>query len=72
MKDWKLTNDRAACVSTIYKWNHDMTECPTGCQVLLLGIGNTATVSQYNPKDWYWKGWFPLPKIATSPGPISL
>lgn len=57
----KITHGEAA-VDQEYFYR-DMDSCPVGCRVILLNPGNVATISVYSPKDTYWRGWSPLPKI---------
>ena len=54
---------------TVAVGNHewlDMDSCPRGVKVLLLGLGNSATVGSWNGKEVFWKGWYPIPKIPAS------
>ena len=39
-----------------------MDTCPRGVKVLLLGGGGSAAVGQWDGKDQWYRGWFPLPK----------
>lgn len=56
----KINNDRTAAVSDITYYNN-MDTCPVGVKVILLNLGNTAVISQWNGKD-KWMGWHPLPR----------
>lgn len=56
-----INTDHTVAVSTEYYWQ-PMRTCPLGVKLLLLGMGGVATVGQYNGKELFWQGWFPLPK----------
>lgn len=64
--NYKVNNDRSAVVSTDYSFNDDMSACPRGNKVLLLGEGGTASISEYHGEA-FWVGWFPLPRRKVKP-----
>jgi len=39
-----------------------MDTCPRNAKVILLGAGGVATIGQYDGKDPFWEGWYPLMK----------
>jgi hypothetical protein len=55
----RLTNDRAAAVSLHHEF-YPMATCPIATKVILLG--GVATIAQWDGKNTFWRGWFPLPK----------
>ena len=57
-----LNADKTVAVSNEVYWNEDMTKCPTGVKVQLLGKGGVAVYAQYQTADQWWVGWAPLPK----------
>lgn len=61
----KLNTDRTVAVATDYFWNEDMSTCPLGAKVQLLGIGGVASYGNYNGRDPFWVAWAPLPKRRT-------
>lgn len=61
MPAYKLTADKAAAVSLHHEYL-PMDTCPISTKVILLGAGGIAIIGQWNGKDPFWLGWFPLPK----------
>ena len=59
---FKLTADRAAAVAVDYYWNEDMSTCPRGAKVQLLGEGGIADYGVYNGRDDFYVAWAPCPK----------
>ena len=63
----KLNNDRSVAVSTDVFWNEDMTTCPRGVKVQLLGRGGVAVYGLYDGardhgKDIFFTAWAPVPR----------
>lgn len=58
----KLNNDHSVAVSTDVFWNEDMTTCPRGVKVQLLGRGGCAIYGTYDGKDLFYIGWAPVPR----------
>lgn len=62
-----LNTDRTVAVATDVYWNPDMSACPRGVKVQLLGAGGVATYGEYHgPADTFWTDWAPLPKRRTT------
>lgn len=57
----KLNADQTVAVATDVFWNEDMSTCPRGAKVQLLGAGGVAVYGDYHG-DPFWVGWCPLPK----------
>lgn len=57
----KLNADQTVAVATDVFWNEDMTTCPRGAKVQLLGAGGVAVYGDYHG-DTFWQAWAPLPK----------
>ena len=57
----KLNTDQTVAVATDVFWNEDMTTCPRGAKVQLLGAGGVAVYGDYHG-DLFWQAWCPLPK----------
>lgn len=57
----KLNTDKTVAVALDVEWQ-PMSSCPRGVKVLLLGIGDSATLGNFDGKNRFWKGWFPMPK----------
>ena len=57
-----LNRDKTVAVATDYFWNDNMTDCPRGVKVQLLGKSGVAVYGQYNGVDTFWTDWAPLPK----------
>ena len=45
-----------------YYWNEDMSACPRGAKVQLLGKGGIADYGVYNGRDDFYIAWAPCPK----------
>lgn len=58
----RLNADRTVVVSTEVFWDGDMTACPRGCKVQLLGEGGVALYGNYDGKESFFKKWAPLPR----------
>jgi hypothetical protein len=58
----KLNADQSVAVSTEVFWNEDMTTCPRGVKVQLLGAGGVALYGTYDGKDPFFVGWAPVPR----------
>ena len=56
---------RTVAVDDTYFWR-EMTSCPRGVKLQLLGRGGVAVYSQYDGKSEFWRGWAPLPSIPES------
>lgn len=61
-----LNSEKSVAVSDDYFWNEDMSQCPTGVKVQLLGSGGVAIYGHYRRDDLFWIGWAPLPKRRPS------
>lgn len=59
---YKLNSSGTAAVATEVFWNEDMTTCPKGTKVQLLGAGGVAVYSEYHGNDDFWVGWCPVPR----------
>jgi hypothetical protein len=57
----KLNADQTVAVATDVFWNEDMSTCPRGAKVQLLGTGGVAVYGDYHG-DPFWQAWAPLPK----------
>lgn len=58
----KVNAEGSVAVATNYFWNEDMSECPRGVKVQLLGKGGVANYGRYDGKDTFWTHWAPVPK----------
>lgn len=58
----KLNADQSVAVATDVFFDEDMTRCPVGVKVQLLGAGGVASYGVYNSRDPFWIGWAPVPK----------
>lgn len=58
---YKINEAESVAVDLDYYWNEDMTSCPRGVKVQLLGMGGLATHGIYNGAA-FWVGWTPLPR----------
>lgn len=58
----KLNADRTVAVATDVFFNEDISTCPRGPKVQLLGAGGVATYGIYNGRDEFWIGWAPVPR----------
>jgi len=56
-----LNTDRTVAVATDVYWL-PMDTCPKNVKVLLLGIGDSATIGSFDGRNRFWKGWSPIPK----------
>jgi hypothetical protein len=61
--EYKLNTDKSVAVSYDTFFNEDLSTCPKGVKVQLLGAGGVAVYSQYKGED-FWIGWCPVPKRA--------
>lgn len=59
--DHKLNADQTVAVATDVFWNEDMSTCPRGAKVQLLGAGGVAVYGTYHGNP-FWQAWAPLPK----------
>ena len=57
----KVTFDGKAIVSTKVEYK-DMVNCPINKKVLLLTIGGSTVVGEWDGKSFDYDGWHPLPK----------
>lgn len=57
-----LNSDQTVAVDREYFFNMDMSKCPRGVKLQLLGAGGVAVYSIYDG-DPFWRGWAPLPKV---------
>ena len=62
----KLNADQTVAVATDVFWNEDMSGCPRGTKVQLLGSSGVAHYGNYLG-DPFWVGWAPLPKRREKP-----
>lgn len=62
---YKLSSDGKAAVSLHHEYL-TMDTCPVNTKVLMLGAGGIAIIGNWNGKDPFWKGWFPLPRSPKS------
>lgn len=58
----KLNGDQTVAVATDVFWNEDMSTCPRGCKVQLLGEGGVALYGSYDGKEPFLKKWAPVPR----------
>lgn len=56
-----LNTARTAAVSTTQFWE-EMTSCPRGVKVQLLGKGGVAVYGLYDGRNPFWTHWAPVPK----------
>ena len=61
----KLNADQTVAVATDVFWNEDMTTCPRGAKVQLLGADGVAVYGDYHGAP-FWQAWAPLPKRRKS------
>lgn len=57
----KLNSDKTVAVATNYRWNPDMSQCPRGVKVQLLGKGGVAVYGTYDGRNPFWVKWAPVP-----------
>lgn len=48
-------------IDRAYKWDPDMSRCPRGAKVQLLGADGVPTYALYDGRDPFWVKWAPLP-----------
>ena len=60
---FKLNNKHNVAVSTEVRLSKDMTACPRGCKVQLLGKGGVLVYANYDLNP-FWVEWAPLPARA--------
>lgn len=58
---YRLNTTGSVAVATDTYWNEDMTTCPRGAKVQLLGAGGVAAYGSYHG-DPFWVGWAPVPR----------
>lgn len=58
---YTLNRDKSVAVATDYFTNEDMSQCPRGCKVYLVGKGGVGVLATYDG-DPFWIEWAPLPK----------
>ena len=58
----KLNSNKTVAVSTEVYWIEDMTSCPRGVKVQLLGAGGVAQYGTYDGKNPFWKKWQSVPR----------
>lgn len=58
---YRLNTSGNVAVATDTYWNEDMTTCPRGAKVQLLGAGGVAFYGSYHG-DPFWVGWAPVPR----------
>lgn len=63
IESFKLSADGEVAVSTVVRLSKDMTACPRGAKVQLLGAGGVLSYGVYDG-DPFWIEWAPLPKRA--------
>lgn len=66
--EYKLNAEKTVAVSHDTFFNEDMSTCPKGTKVQLLGAGGVAVYGQYKGED-FWIGWCPVPRRAPEPEP---
>lgn len=60
---YKLNRDSSVAVAEAIYWNEDMTTCPRGVKVQLLGKGGVAVYGNYDGRSAWWAAWAPLPRL---------
>lgn len=60
---FKISADGEVAVSTVVRLSKDMTSCPRGAKVQLLGAGGVLSYGMYDG-DPFWIEWAPLPRRA--------
>lgn len=63
-----LNTEKTVAVATEYFWEDDMSLCPRGVKVQLLGAGGVATYAIYDGKNTFWTAWAPLPRRRKTDG----
>lgn len=56
-----FNSTREVVIDRAYKWDPDMSKCPRGTKVQLLGAGGVPSYALYDGKDPFWVKWAPLP-----------
>ena len=59
-ESYKLNSTQDVAVSTEVRLSEDMTACPRGVKVQLMGQGGCLVYGNYYG-DLFWVGWAPLP-----------
>lgn len=59
-----MNRDKTVAVSTTQYWE-EMSTCPRGVKVQLLGDGGVALYGMYDGKNRFFTNWAPLPKKRT-------
>lgn len=59
-QQFHLNGDRSVAVGE-HEF-YQMSSCPRGVKVLLLGPGDVATLGTFDGRDQQWQGWFPVPR----------
>lgn len=57
-----INTTHEVAVSNDTYWNEDMTECPKGVKLQLLGAGGIAMYGTYDGKNKFFIAWCPVPK----------
>jgi Tol biopolymer transport system component len=60
---YRLNRDKSVAVSNTAKMSKDLSTCPRGVKVLLLGSGGVLVIGQYSGES-FWESWCPLPSRA--------
>lgn len=58
----RINAEKTVAVSNEVFWNEDMSICPRGVKVQLLGQGGVATYGTYDGKDQFWVKWQSVPR----------
>lgn len=61
---YRLNSDKSVAVATDYYTNPDMSQCPRGVKLILIGKGGVGTIAIYDG-DPFWIEWAPMPKRST-------
>lgn len=61
MDEFKLNTEKSVAVAEGYYWQ-DMSTCPRGVKVQLLGEGGVAVYGIWDGRSTFWQGWAPLPR----------
>lgn len=56
-----LNSTHTVAVSTTQYWE-EMSSCPTGVKVQLLGAGGVATYGIWDGRNKFWTHWAPVPR----------
>jgi hypothetical protein len=68
MTSTRLNSDKTVAVSTEIFWIDDMSICPRGVKVQLLGQGGVAQYGNYDGKNTFWIKWQSLPRNRPAVG----